>query len=54
MQTAAPSAVDDATLRELGVHVTEISSCLAEAAGRAELTRLRIANAVGEPLGRYL
>jgi len=50
----ALSALDDATLRDLGVHVSEISSYLAEAAGDAELTRLRIASAVGSPFGRSL
>ena len=47
-------ALDDATLRDLGVHVSEIGSYLAEAAGAAELTRLRIASAVGAPLVRSL
>lgn len=47
-------ALDDATLRDLGVHVSEIGSYLAETAGEAELTRLRIASAVGAPLGRSL
>jgi len=47
-------ALDDATLRDLGVHVSEIRSYLAEAAGEAELTRLRVASAVGVPLGRTL
>jgi uncharacterized protein YjiS (DUF1127 family) len=47
-------ALDDATLRDLGVHVSEISSYLAEAAGEAEVTRLRIACAAGAPLGRSL
>ena len=47
-------ALDDATLRDLGVHVSEIDSFLAEAAGEAELTRLRVACAAGIPLGRSL
>ncbi len=47
-------ALDDATLRDLGVHVSEIDSFMAEAAGHAELTRLRVACAAGMPLGRSL
>jgi uncharacterized protein YjiS (DUF1127 family) len=42
----ALSLLDDATLRDIGMRRSEIGSILAEAAGDAEMTRLRVASAV--------
>ena len=49
---AACEALDDAALRDLGLHRSELDSCWAEARGCAAPTRLRIRRRVAHVGGR--